>query len=87
MVVSEGGEIGTLGGKAVPVRLIVSTKEAGLYPKQDNESEKVAQLARGETLVPMMQSSGGADWYLVKTAKGVVGWVQSGDVKEEKTKK
>ena len=81
------GEIGTLGGKAVPVRLIVSTKEAGLYPKQDNESEKVAQLAQGETLVPMMQSSGGADWYLVKTAKGVIGWVQSGDVKEEKTKK
>jgi hypothetical protein len=81
------GEFGNLGGKALPIRLVVATKEAGLYPKQDDESEKLGQLAQGETLVPMVQSSGGNDWYMVKTQKGVIGWVKSVDVKEEKAKK
>ena len=81
------GEIGNLGGKALPTRLVVAAKEAGLYPKQDDESEKLGQLAQGETLVPMVQSSGGNDWYMVKTQKGVIGWVKSVDVKEEKAKK
>ena len=81
------GEIGNLNGKALPIRLVVAVKEAGLYPKQDDESEKLAQLAQGETLVPMLQSSGGNDWYMVKTQKGVIGWVKSIDVKEEKATK
>jgi len=81
------GGVGNLGGKALPVRLVVAAKDAGLYPKQDDESEKLAQLAQGETLVPMVQSSGGNDWYMVKTQKGVIGWVKSADVKEEKAKK
>lgn len=81
------GEIGNLGGKALPIRLVVAVKEAGLYPKQDDESEKLAQLPQGETLVPMLQSSGGNDWYMVKTQKGVIGWVKSMDVKEEKATK
>jgi uncharacterized protein YgiM (DUF1202 family) len=84
---SDSGGIGDLGGKALPIRLIVAAKEAGLYPKQDDESEKLAQLRQGETLVPMVQSSGGNDWYLVKTQNGVIGWVKSGDVKEEKAKR
>src|SRR6185295_13925648 len=55
------GEIGSLGGKALPIRLVVATKEAGLYPKQDDESEKLGELTQGESLVPMGQSSGGND--------------------------
>jgi hypothetical protein len=35
----------------------------------------------------MVQSAGGNDWFMVKTAKGVIGWVKSIDVKEEKLKK
>ena len=81
------GEIGNLGGKALPIRLVVTTKDASLYPKQDDESEKVGELAQGESLVPMVQSSGGNDWYMVKTQKGLIGWVKSVDVKEEKAKK
>ena len=81
------GGVGNLGGKALPVRLVVAAKDAGLYPRQDGESEKLAQLAQGETLVPMVQSSSGNDWYMVKTQKGVIGWVKSADVKEEKAKK
>jgi hypothetical protein len=84
---SDSRGIGDLGGKTLPIRLIVAAKEAGLYPKQDDESEKLVQLREGETLVPMVQSSGGNDWYMVKTQKGVIGWVKSGDVKEEKAKK
>jgi hypothetical protein len=84
---SGSGEIGNLGGKALPIRIIVVAKEAGLYPRQDDESEKLAQLPQGETLMPMLQSSGGNDWFMVKTQKGVIGWVKSVDVKEEKAKK
>ncbi len=53
----------------------------------DDESEKIAQLSQGDALVPMVQSAGGNDWFMVKTAKGVIGWVKSIDVKEEKLKK
>ena len=81
------GEIGNLGGKALPIRLVVATKDASLYPKQDDESEKLGELAQGESLVPMVQSSGGNDWYMVKTQKGLIGWVKSVDVKEERATK
>lgn len=84
---SGSGYVGDLGGKALPNRLVVAVKEAGLYPKQDEETEKLAQLAQGEILVPMVQSSGGNDWYMVKTQKGVIGWVKSADVREAKSKK
>jgi Bacterial SH3 domain len=80
-------ETGNREAKGLPVRLVVAVIEAGLYPKQDDESEKVAQLSQGETLVPLVQSTGGNDWYLVKTSTGVIGWVKSGAVKEQKTKK
>ena len=81
------GGVGHTGGKALPVRLVVAVKEANLHPKQDEESETVAQLAQGDTLVPLVQTDGGNDWYLVKTSKGVIGWVKSGDVTEQKAKK
>jgi hypothetical protein len=84
---SRSGELGAISGKALPLRLTVVVKEGNLYPKQDDQSDRVAQLAQGETLVPMAQSSGGNDWYLVKTQKGVIGWVKSVDVQEDKAKK
>jgi len=84
---SRSAGVGDLGGKGLPNRLVVASMEASLYPKQDDESEKLAQLAQGEILVPMVQSSGGNDWYMVKTQKGVIGWVKSADVREDKSKK
>ena len=74
-------------GKGLPIRLIVAAKEAGLYPKQDDESAKLALLAQGEILVPMVQSSGGSNWYMVKTKTGLIGWVKSLDVETEKIKR
>lgn len=82
-----GGGVGDLGGRAVPVRLVVVGKDAGLFPRQDEESEKIAQLAEGEKLVPMLQTEGGGRWYMVKTEKGLVGWIKSSEVRSEKTKK
>jgi hypothetical protein len=82
-----GGGVGHPGGRAMPVRLVVAAKSAGLFPRQDEESEKIAQLAEGEGLVPMVQSEGGKEWYMVKTQKGLVGWVKSSDVRPEKITK
>lgn len=89
--VTQGGSgnsgIGDVGGRGLPTRLVVSAKVAGLYPRQDDEAEILDQLSEGETLVPMVQSSGGNDWFMVKTAKGAIGWVKSADVREVKVKK
>ena len=81
------GGVGNVGGRALATRLVVAAKSAGLYPRQDSETEKIDQLSEGEPLVPMVQAAGGSDWYMVKTQKGLVGWVKGADVREEKTKK
>jgi hypothetical protein len=88
--VTQGGKgtggIGDVGGRALPSRLVVATKDAGLYPRQDDEAERLALLAEGEAIIPMVQSAGGNEWYMVKTQKGLVGWVKATDVREEKVK-
>lgn len=84
---SIGGGVGNVGGRALPTRLVVASKTASLYPRQDGESEQMDQLSQGESLVPMVQTAGGSDWYMVKTQKGLVGWVKGVDVREEKAKK
>jgi hypothetical protein len=81
------GRVGDVGGRILATRLVVATKDAGLYTRQDEESEKLLHLAQGETLVPMVQSAGGSEWYMVRTQKGLIGWIKSTDVREEKTKK
>lgn len=83
---SGSGAVGEVRGRKMPTRLVVASKVAGLYLRQDDEAEKLDQLSEGEALVPMVQSSGGNDWFMVKTQKGVVGWIKSADVKEEKIK-
>jgi hypothetical protein len=81
------GGVGDLGGQALPTRLVVASKSTGLYPRQDEEAEKIDQLSQGEALVPLMQISGGNPWYMVKTSKGAVGWVKGTDVRAENEKK
>jgi hypothetical protein len=70
-------------GHPVPAILVVASRQAVLYPRQDDEAEKIADLAQGDTLVPMGQSNGGNEWYMVKTQKGLIGWVKSSEVREE----
>jgi hypothetical protein len=82
-----GGGVGDLGGRGLPTRLVVAAKDAGLFPRQDEESERIAQLTVGEKLSPLVQSEGASQWYMVKTEKGIVGWVKSSDVRHEPQKK
>jgi hypothetical protein len=81
------GGIGDIGGRALPARFVVSAKTTGLYPRQDEETEKIEQLSQGDALSPMVQSAGNNSWYMVKTSKGLVGWVKGTDVREEAIKK
>jgi hypothetical protein len=82
-----GGGVGDVGGRGLPSRLVVAAKDAGLFPRQDEESERIVGLFEGESLVPLVQSEGGSQWFMVKTQKGLVGWVKSADVKQEAQKK
>ena len=54
--------MGEVGGRGLPVRLVVVSQNTGLYPRQDGEAEEIAQLTQGEFLVPMVQAAGGSDW-------------------------
>jgi hypothetical protein len=60
--------------------LIVTTMVAYLYARQENESEIITNLEKGEELLPVGQVIGTGLWYMVKTSKGAIGWVQSADV-------
>ena len=71
----------------VPSRLVVTSKWADVFPRQDDELEKIAQLSKGEKLVPLLQSEGGINWYMVRTEKGIIGWVKSSDVRTDELKK
>src|SRR4030095_342046 len=84
---SSVGGVVDIRGRRLPTRLIVAGKDTRLYPRQDEESEKVAQLAQVESLTPMVQSAGGSEWYMVKTQKGVIGWIKYTEVREEVVKK
>ena len=79
--------IGDAGGRPVPSGLVVASRQAALYPRQDDEAEKIAELSLGDTLIPMGQSNGGNEWYMVKTQTGLVGWIKSTDVRTETAKK
>jgi hypothetical protein len=79
--------IGDVGGRPVPSGLVVASKHAALYPRQDDEAEKIAELSQGDTLIPMVQSNGGNSWYMVKTQQGAIGWVKGVDVREDSAKK
>lgn len=77
-----------LAGTPLPSRLVVTAEKASLYPRQDDEGEKLAQLDLGESLVPVMRSSSGNTlWYMVRTAKGHMGWIKANDVREDSVKK
>lgn len=75
--------VGDVGGRPVPSALVVASRQAVLYPRQDDESEKIAELIQGDSLVSMGQSN---EWYMVKTQKGLVGWIKSADVRSETEK-
>jgi hypothetical protein len=72
---------------ALPSQLIVASKQAALYQSQDGESPIIAPLSEGETLIPLIQTKGGNDWYMVKTQRGFIGWIKALDVRVPISKK
>ena len=62
--------------------LSVSGPDAYLYGSQEESSEIITHLEPHETLILLANTVGRAEsWYLVKTQKGVSGWVKSTDVR------
>ena len=53
---------------------------AGLYSRQDVESDRIATLEKGEALTPIAESVGSEIWYMVRRQQGSVGWVRAADV-------
>jgi uncharacterized membrane protein YqiK len=70
----------SVGLAADSATLTVATTEARLYAKQDTESKVVVTLPKGAVLKPLAQGVGTGVWYMVKTPRGRVGWIQGEDV-------
>jgi hypothetical protein len=66
-----------------PPALVVGESGAHLYARQDDQSEVVAKLEKGEALIPLGQGVGVGHWYMVRTQKGAVGWVRAADVRAD----
>jgi hypothetical protein len=60
--------------------LVVGESGAYLHTRQDDRSERIVRVEKGEELKPLAGAVGGATWYLVKTRTGVIGWVKSSAV-------
>jgi hypothetical protein len=60
----------------------LTVREAGatLYAQQEAESDKIATLQKGQLLTPLAEAVGQQTWYMVKTQRGLVGWVRAVDV-------
>jgi|SoiMethySBSTD1v2_1073268.scaffolds.fasta_scaffold26397_4 hypothetical protein len=67
------------GAESVPV---LTARETGvaLYARQDPETDRIATLEKDEILVPIAESIGGQVWYMVRTKRGLIGWVRGIDV-------
>ena len=75
--------VGDLGVQPLQKRLVVASNRAPLYQNQDDEAPRVEELPTGAILVPIIQTTSGANgWYMVKTPKGTIGWVKATDVIE-----
>ena len=60
----------------------LTVRESGvaLYAQQDEETNRIATLEKGEALFPIAESVGRGIWYMVRTKQGVIGWVRGSDV-------
>lgn len=51
-----------------------------LYARQEESSEVVAEIHPGEKLLPLATTSAKDPWYLVRTEKGLLGWIKSSEI-------
>jgi hypothetical protein len=69
-------------GLAAETTTALTVRESGasLYSRQELDSDKITTLKKGEMLAPLAEAVGQQTWYMVKTQRGLVGWVRSADV-------
>ena len=80
--------VGDLGVQPLQNRLVVTAASAPLYPSQDDETQKIEELRNGAILIPIIQATSGSNgWYMVKTPKGIIGWVKSSNVLQQSARK
>ena len=64
-----------------PPTFLVAGTETYLFNEPEQHSQPVAKLERGEKLIPIANAAGrGESWYMVRSAKGTVGWVRASQV-------
>jgi len=63
-----------------PAALTVREFGVYLYARQDEYSDKITALQKGEALAPLAEAVGKETWYLVQTKQGLSGWVRASDV-------
>ena len=63
-----------------PPTLAARATGVALYAQQDAETNRIAALEEGETLFPLVEAVGRETWYMVRTQRGLVGWVRAADV-------
>ena len=63
---------------APPTAAQAPSKHSPLYATPEDNAETIGELAAGETATPIgeTQMGGGANWYLVKTKSGLIGWIK-----------
>jgi hypothetical protein len=63
-----------------PPTLAARATGVALYGRQDAETERIATLEEGETLFPLVEAVGTESWYMVRTRRGLIGWIRAADV-------
>jgi len=67
-------------GADSPPALAARESGVALYAQQDEETDRIATLEKGEALFPIAEAVGRGIWYMVRTKQGVIGWVRGIDV-------
>ncbi|HKY08119.1 MAG TPA: hypothetical protein VJQ55_07760 [Candidatus Binatia bacterium] len=63
-----------------PPALTARATGVALYARQDADTERIATLEEGEVLFPMAEAIGTETWYMVRTKRGLIGWIRGVDV-------
>ena len=60
----------------------LAARETGVpvFARQDDQTDRIGSLEKGEALFPLAQAVGQEIWYMVRTKAGMTGWVRASDV-------
>ena len=60
----------------------LAARETGvpLFALQDDQTDPIGRLEKGETLFPIAEAVGQEIWYLVRTKAGITGWMRASDL-------